>query len=326
MPVYVPHLQQYATRPPCARPSSGISAPEGLIQELAAQHLELADDTHGGGNCGPHAFGISLMDEASHNRSLHVTHRFKKCREHSKTPQMLIHYLRSVASHHMAEIADAKVWDQMPFKTLAVAMAGVPGSTYGDLIRSVAKDTEWIDGVDVDVLIFQMGMDPCILGCSLMGKTPLGMLKIAMINDYHYWGVRTSREELPRLLQHNGDHVAIPRPSPDELAVDVDVDLNRWHEDIVLPLHPCMSDDDVGKEFALCEALTTWDPFREPEARVIEAMNDLAGVTGPRDEGHRFLLRHAVIEQLASRLHATSYMRALPATLQPVDERKCAET
>ena len=47
---------------------------------------------------------------------------------------------------------------------------------------------------------------------------------------------------------------------------------------MVISSHPHMNDDDVAKEFAFCETLTTWQPFGEPDARLIEGMNNMASI------------------------------------------------
>ena len=195
MAVYVPLLQQYLARPPCAAPSSSIALPDGLRNELEAQHLEVATDTLANGNCGIDAFGISLIEEANRNRALYCTNKYKKFLAASRIATARCAHLRSMALHWMENHADDIVWDGMSFKDLAVMMAGrVGSSTYAEVIKSVATDKEWIDCscllaltcyFSVDVLIFQEGMDPRILRSSLMGTTPLGMLRMAMANDYH---------------------------------------------------------------------------------------------------------------------------------------------
>ena len=76
MAVYVPLLQQYLARPPCAAPSSSIALPDGLRNELEAQHSEVATDTLANGNCGIDAFGISLIEEANRNRALYCTNKY----------------------------------------------------------------------------------------------------------------------------------------------------------------------------------------------------------------------------------------------------------
>ena len=118
MAVYVP-LPQYVRRALCGRPTSQIHAPERLVNDLEVQHLELAADTKAEGNCGPHGFGISLIDEATNNRALRVTARYKRFLTRSKKPQVIIYHLRSVASHWMENNADTVMWDDMLFRTLA---------------------------------------------------------------------------------------------------------------------------------------------------------------------------------------------------------------
>ena len=119
----------------------------------------------------------------------------------------------------MEHNADTLVWDGMPFKTLAVSMAGVRGRNYGDQIRVSSTDREWIDcscllalayGFTVDDLVFQEGMDPAIVGCSGMGITSLALVQVAMVNDLHFWGLRAIRAEVPHVQPPNGDAIRIP--------------------------------------------------------------------------------------------------------------------
>ena len=166
--------------------------------------------------------------------------------------------------------ADDVVWDGMVFKDLAVMMAGwVEGSAYAEVIKSVATDKDWVDcscllalacEFSVDVLIFQEGMGPAIVGCSLMGITPFGMLTIAMVNDRHFWGLRSVRVAIPTKQPPQGDPIHMPKEIDRVERVgssDDEVDLNEWHRTTVEPLIPQLKDADVGKEFAMCEVLTS---------------------------------------------------------------------
>ena len=74
-----------------------------------------------------------------------------------------------------------------------------------------------------------------------------------------------------------------------------------------------MNDDVVAKEFAFCEAQTTWRPFCEPDARLIEAMRNVASVSQPQHEGHRFAVRNEVVEQL---MYENEYAATLPDSMR----------
>ena len=144
---------------------------------------------------------------------------------------------------------------------------------------------------------------------------PLGMLKMAMVNDFHYWGIRTCRAALPPMQPHNGDTVSLPQQMSRHTddGADDELDLNKWHRDIVEPLHKRMSDDDVAKELAFCEVLINWNPFSEPDARVVEAINNVASVTPPQHEGQRLCLRHSVFQQLE---YETEHADRLPECMR----------
>ena len=85
----------------------------------------------------------------------------------------------------------------MLFKDLAVTMSRQSGRTFDDLIRMVSTNGTWVDGsfllalacvFVVDAIIFQGLGEPALLGCSMLGATPLVAIPIAMVDDIHFWG------------------------------------------------------------------------------------------------------------------------------------------
>jgi hypothetical protein len=245
----------------------------------------------------------------------------------SKTPQGTIDHLRCVASKWMDSHAETVVWENMSFKTVAVSMSGIEGRTYGDVIHSVSKDREWVDCAcflalscyfKVDTLILQSDADPLIVGCSLMGEVPLAMVTLAMVNDFHFWGLRAIREKLPTLRDDNGDVVNVPAVAPGrdnavEGADDDMLDLHRLHAEVTQPVEQRMKDPDIARELALCEMLRGWKPFDAPDANAIQGIQNMNGIDPPRDCSQRLLLRQTVIEQLE---YDAAHAATLPSVMQ----------
>ena len=108
-------------------------------------------------------------------------------------------------------------------------MAGEPGRTFGEQIRMVSTSGAWIDCsfllalacvFNVDIIIFQNKMEPTLLGCSMLGMTPLAAIPIAMVNDMHFWGLRPTRVMAPAVQPQNGDDIAFSRKARKEEAID----------------------------------------------------------------------------------------------------------
>ena len=298
-----------------------------LRRHLDAEGLDAADDTADNGNCGLSGFGISLRVTAAVTKSLYVTSKYKKFLGASKTPQTSVDHLRCVASKWMDSNADTVVWEGMSFKTVAVSMSGIAGRTYGDAINSVSRDREWVDCAcflalscyfAVDTLILQSGADPLIVGCSLMGEVPLAMVTLAMVNDFHFWGLRAIREKLPTLRDENGDVVNVPAVAPGrdnavEGADDDMLDMRRYHEEVSQPGEQRMTDRHVAMEMALCEMLRGWKPFDAPDADAIQGIQLMSGIDPPKDCSHRLFLRQTVIKQLE---YDTAHAATLPDFLR----------
>ena len=101
---------------------------------------------------------------------------------------------------------DTQVWDDMSFKDIAVAMAGLPCCNFGYQCKVAAQDREWIDCSvllalacvsSFDVAVKQQSQTPAMMGPSLMRKSPLARVNIVLINDAHFQGLRHVRIELP---------------------------------------------------------------------------------------------------------------------------------
>ena len=127
--------------------------------------------------------------------------------------------------------ADTPVWDDMTFKQLALHMSHERDITYAELCSLMETDKRWVDAsvlhalgcvFRVDVALFQEGIDPVFVGHSLLQGTdvpsmqePLDVVAMAMVNDFHFWGVRAApSDDCGDLsLEHGGD-VRLPQDSP----------------------------------------------------------------------------------------------------------------
>ena len=123
----------------------------------------------------------------------------------------------------MKDNADTHVWDDMMFKDLALHMSHERDITYAMLCSKMETDKQWVDAsvlhalgcvFRVDVALFQEGIDPVFVGHSLLQRTdvsstqePLDMVTMAMVNDFHFWGVRAApSDDCGDLsLEHGGD-------------------------------------------------------------------------------------------------------------------------
>ena len=179
--MYLPLLPMMVHRS-TRRPTGGLLMPIEWRTELAQQGFDVIDDTVTDGNCGIHAFVIALIDAAAIDKILASTSQFKKVRSLIANLKELILHVRRSACKWMNSNADTLVWENMRFKDVAVAMAGLPGRTFGDQCNVAARDGEWIDCsvllalalvYSVDIVVYQQNQPHSMVGPSLMEKTHL---------------------------------------------------------------------------------------------------------------------------------------------------------
>ena len=150
----------------------------------------------------------------------------------------------------------------------------------------------------VDVVVYQQHQDPSMMGPSLMDKTPLSRVGIAMINDVHFWGLRHSHVDVPLeppqpQIVHRP--IAADREESDDDSTN---DLRAWYQETQESARPQMADTEVEEELRLCKCLQLWNPFARPSQELIIAMQELRRVDCQSRLGLRCLLRQAVVEQL----------------------------
>ena len=94
-----------------------------LVRNLAANQLLLNDDTSRDGNCGVHAFYLSLADFADRHHAVKATRAWKELSKVKANTAQLIKHLREVAVQWMRDNADLEVWEGMRFRDLALRMS-----------------------------------------------------------------------------------------------------------------------------------------------------------------------------------------------------------
>ena len=130
--VALPHLLVYTKRRRATPPTHGMQCPPGLQAALLHNGLEVDNDTESNGNCGVDAFGRCLIQTARRNKALASTNAYKQLHKNSKSTQVMINHLRSVARKWMEANGSLTLWEGMTFQQLAVYMAGLGARTYAD--------------------------------------------------------------------------------------------------------------------------------------------------------------------------------------------------
>ena len=195
MPVpLLPLLINYAGKR-CGPPSPVVDAPR-LTQWLAQNSLMLRHDTLADGNCGIHAFFLSLCDFARLNPGFKTSAAWKRLSRLSFNVADTVQHLRKVAVDWMADHADAAVWDGMTFRDLACQMSHLQ-EPFDVHLERMSRDKQWVDAsvihalacvFQVDVGIWQEHLESLLVGQSLEcdGLRSSGLIPMALKNDYHF--------------------------------------------------------------------------------------------------------------------------------------------
>jgi hypothetical protein len=157
------------------------------------------------------------------------------------------------------------------------------------------------------VAVFQAGMDPALLGCSILEQEPakfVPLLAVAMENDRHFWGTAPIELQVPP-QPDNGDWIPVPGDGGDaackrkrpQCADESDEESVSFAE---LPRTRIKTPDDatVEAELALCSVLLRWSPWAAPAPDLVEAMQALSAVRGNAPQGQRCLLRQHAVQDL----------------------------
>ena len=312
----VPLLIEHANKR-CGAPAPIVSAPPQLVVWLAQNGLILRDDTLSDGNCGIHAFLLSLVDFADRNPTIKATNKYKQLsrllKKGSTATQHITNHMRGVAAQWMRDNADVFVWDGMTFRQVALAMSHKADEPYDDHVRRMETNKEWVDAsvihalacaFGVDVAIWQAQVDPMLVGYGMLSKGPSrGLLVIAVNNDHHFWGVVAAKADAI-LAVGKSDRLEpwmrLPRAAADSNgSSDTNANADDGDDNLINPLvfdlaPPVISADDVDAELHLCGCLATWVPWDMPTA---EINNSLAAMRSPTT-AHRCLLREQVVADM----------------------------
>ena len=319
---------KYLDAPRQRLPSEGLRCPPELVAQLGANSLCLALDTVTDGNCGIHAFLISLEEAAKRYSVIKRSHVYKKLQTKRASGDLAngLKHLRSEAMTWIFSHSSDVMWEGMTVKDLALSMATFPG-TFVEYIEDMRIDKKWVDcmvihslaclfGVDVDV--WQTGMDGTLLGTSLHkdpGATFIPLLTIAMVNDLHYWGVRGSiQPQNPSFLGHdpadNGEWMRSAASKEDSSDAEGPGDALASVDIGPPPMPPA----EMEAEFALCNCLGRWNPWVSPEPSMVEALQKLGETCGDRATGAaRCMLRAQVVEDL---LYEAKHEATLPESFR----------
>ena len=179
---------------------------------LAENNWHIDENTARDGNCGLDAFAKSLLLQMSRHPT-HCCPKERTCKEQRsilRTADDKIALLRQVGVKWLDAHARDLLWPGMSIAKLCWV---VSGSQFPDYLARMKMDGEWIDTAflhalgaahGVNVLIFQIGQDPAIVGMdarhdiffsSEHGHSSMMvsmMVPIALDNDCHFWGVTDS--------------------------------------------------------------------------------------------------------------------------------------
>lgn len=307
----------------------GNSCPPGVSAQLAANNLRANEDTVRDGNCGVHAFVISLLDQmrragsTSNGRGAEAKRRreLKATRCDGQVAQA-----RAAGVAWIRANAQRLVWDGM---TVAQLCKLVSGQEHREYIEKVGRDGQWADtaflhalgcAYGADVYVFQEGMDIALLGPCLCqtGEShnqavPI-MVPVALVNNHHFWGVTqedptpiapVDKGDLPVLMDDQATSPCKRRrlDTPGDEAGDEEdgVDMMPYYQrqqeatarEQALPEHALQA------ELSLCRALARWCPWSEPSAEICSAAQavETAGATA-RDVGNACLARAEALRQM----------------------------
>ena len=209
-------LPRVLKRRSVAPPQHGMLCPAALTAVLNHNKL-FVDQTITNGNCGLDAFGQALLDLSKRDRCLSNRNKYKQFSKSSKTTDSMVIHLRQEAIAWMSTNKDTPMWDGMSFGQVALAMQERGRSlTYNQYLANMQQDRCWIDCAvihalccvyKVDALVFQPGMEPTIVGPSLLesGSMSENMLTLALVNDHHFWAVKPAPLEVLPEPPENGD-------------------------------------------------------------------------------------------------------------------------
>ncbi len=284
LPLFSPHGCQGVRPCGCGVSASMIPCPQALVQQLAANGLQVCDSTVADGNCGVHAFVIGLVQQTQMHRT---THRLPAVTELCRSRESArLGAARQAGVSWLRKNVATELWEGMSVRGLCRVVSGKSFEAY---IASMQKGGTWADttlihamgcSFGVDVCIFQPDQEPTLLGTSLHNGGPDGplLVPVALANDLHFWGVLEEKVEDELEFIDKGDPWPLQAPAkrkrePGSCSDDEGEDPKAFMD------HPWQGENDqalspeqVEKELALCHALGRWDPWESPTDELLHAM------------------------------------------------------
>ena len=160
------------------RPASGTQLPHGqcpptLANQLAINGLVPDEQTDRIGNCGVDAFVRSLLNQPKlpHRSGQSQAGKNRTMLQRSRAKAALA---RQVGVKWLADHGGDAIWEGM---TIALLCETVSSTGFREYLTQMGRDGAWIDtaflhglgcAYEVDVMIFQTGMEPALVGISLL--------------------------------------------------------------------------------------------------------------------------------------------------------------
>jgi len=262
-----------------AEPSAGIACPRELAAELDENDLMVDRDTVTDGQCGLHAFLISLEEVRKRFTFLYGLGIAKRL-SRQRTLAAKLEFLRANAVTWIKDSAGADLW---PGTTVKAYVLATQPATFGEYLCRMSGTNCWIDACmmhalgmlfKVDVLIFQHGAPISFVGMSQTADSGASVpfVPVALCNDRHWWGliprgpVLGSTGHSPTLLDVRND--AVDAVDDDEIIGDGYLHVN---------LAPARQPAAVEAELNLCMALRDWSPWDAPSDDLVKTMSAATG-------------------------------------------------
>ena len=293
-------------------PGHGITCPQELQAELITNGFIADSNTVTDGQCGLHAFLISLTSARHQWPTLSQLAVCKKLAT-IRPLQSKLDHLRQLAVAWLTREANTILWDDMSVRAFVQNSMGDEIASFGDYLAKMAQRTYWVDlsilhalGVlfKVDVIIFQQGSDISFVGMSLRGlssSASVPLVPVALHNDRHYWGLTSSYAPADVCGNSDADASADVRGNsdadahanaPDQSKDSAYDDFCASHVEVVVHSLPS---EDVQRELNLCLALRVWDPFAVPQQELLDCMT---AIKGPLADATTCTVRQQAMEDL----------------------------
>ena len=309
--VFEEDLSRLCRRSDDEAPFREIRCPEALAQVLAENGLFPDLDTDTKGDCGIDAFirsastgGVALKAERSGRRSMVLKPVTQKNRQET------LRVVRAVGVEWLRAHSKDTVWGEWTVERFCQYISG--HTSHDDYCDAMATDHEWIDtgfmhaiacAFRVDVLIFQIGMDPVFVGTSFhQSGVPLALVPVGLVNDRHFWGV--GRDDQPCPFSDKGDPYFDNRQFESGMGPGcrpcLQDEEDCLDESVACPMEdePTRSPEEVCKELSLCSALVQWNPWQYPTQDLVDAMQPC--VQSPQGRARDAVVtRRAVLMELA---------------------------